>query len=492
MVHSQVAWAGLAAGLATLTASGQGPGGRAPGGASPPAMPAEVARSIDAAQVRRDVDALAGFGTRHTMSETESPTRGIGAARRWLKAEFERAAAASGGRMEVTFEEFEVPPGGPGSRTPEGAKVVNVVAVLRGTSEAAMGKGMGRRYYVVGHYDTRNSGALDVSADAPGANDDASGTAVVLACARALAARPAEATIVFLCTAGEEQGLLGAKLHAEQAAASGVPILGVLSNDIVGDPTAPAGFPATPAARSLVRVFSEGIPRNATAEGLAKIRSLAAEGDSPSRALARYVEDVGRAYDLAVKARLVWRPDRFLRGGDHSAFNEAVVREATWPRFAWAGWTGYPAVRFTELDEDYSRQHQTPRIETGADGRPVQFGDLPEYVDAEYVADVARLNAAALACLANAPTPPANVRIITAELTNTTTLRWEASPEADVAGYEVVWRETTSARWEHARDAGAALEATIELSKDDYFFGVRAYDRDGYRSPVVFAGAAAR
>ncbi|MBC7836077.1 MAG: M20/M25/M40 family metallo-hydrolase [Phycisphaerales bacterium] len=458
-----------------------------------PILPARVARAIDSKDARADVDKLVSFGTRHTLSDTESATRGIGAARAWIKAEFEAIAGASGGRMEVFLDEHEVPPdraGSPASRTPNGAGIVNVVAVLRGTSEAAMGKGSGRRYYVVGHYDSRNGDGMDAAGDAPGANDDASGTAVVIECARALAAHPLESTVVFMCTAGEEQGLFGARLHAEQAAADGLPILGVLSCDIVGDPGAPSPEHATPHARGLVRVFSEGVPRNAGAAEMASIRGLAAESDSPSRQLARFVAEVAKWHDLPVKPTLVFRPDRFLRGGDHSAFNEATQKQDVYPRYAWAGWKGYPAVRFTELDEDYSRQHQNIGEETGPDGAQRRTGDVPEYVDAEYVADVARLNAAALVHLANGPTPPVNVRIVTAELTNSTTLRWDASPESDVAGYELVWRATTAPEWEGGVDLGIALQATVDYNKDDWFFGVRAYDHEGYRSPVVFPVAA--
>ena len=428
-----------------------------------PPLPAQVAQSISADRAYGYVTSLAGFGTRHTLSAADHPTRGIGAARRWMKETLEGFAA--GGPMAVSFESFMQPPT-PNGRIPEETEIVNVVAVLPGS----MPEAAGRRYYIVGHYDSRNADGLDREGDAPGANDDASGTAVVMEVARVLAAHgPLESTVVLLATAGEEQGLLGAKYHAESAAARGETILGVLSNDIVGDPSAPDGFPATPGAHQLIRLFSEGIPRNATAAQLAQIRALAAESDSPSRQLARYIADVGETYGLAVKPKLVFRPDRFLRGGDHSAFNEA----------------GFPAVRFTELDEDYSRQHQDV---TEKDGRP--YGDVAEYVDKDYLAGVARLNAAAIVCLANAPSPPPKARVLTAELENGITLRWDESPEPDVAGYEVVWRATTDATWTHAKDVGNVTLASLQMSKDDWFFGVRAYDRDGYRSPVSFPVAA--
>lgn len=434
--------------------------------AAQPPMASEVMREISPENLRRIVDRLASFGTRHTLSETASTTRGIGAARAWIVRELEAASQAGGGRLLVSAEEFTAPPG---RRIPQPTPVVNIVAVLPGT----MPQAADRRYYVVGHYDSMPSDVMDPRSDAPGANDDGSGTAVVMEIARVLASRPLEATVVFLCTAGEEQGLVGARYHADAAKARGERILGVLNNDIVGDPWGPGGDPAR-TTRHLIRVFSEGLPRNPSAEELARIRELAGESDSPSRQLARFIHEVARRERTAVQPMLVFRQDRFLRGGDHIAFNDA----------------GFPAVRFCEVHEDYRRQHQTPRVETGPDGTPVQYGDLPQFVDAEYLADVARLNAAVLVHLANAPSPPPNARIVIAGLDYRTTLRWDPSPEPDVAGYEVVWRDTTEPLWTHARDVGAATEATIDESKDNVFFGVRAYDRDGYRSPVAFPVAA--
>lgn len=429
--------------------------------AAQPTLPREVMGEVSAERAHATVVRLAGFGTRHTRSETESETRGIGAARRWIKSELE-SANEGGGRLEVAFEEFEAPES---ARLRGGGTLVNVVAVLPGTDPVASA----RRYYVVGHYDSRNANANDAEGDAPGANDDASGTAVVMEIARVLAKRPLESTVVFLATAGEEQGLIGARYHAEQARARGEKIAGVLSNDIVGDPRGSvAGEPASP---GLIRVFSEGLPRQASAEELAQIRNLAGEMDSPSRQLARFIDEVGRKEKALVRPMVVFRNDRFLRGGDHTAFLES----------------GFPAVRLTEVNEDYSRQHANV-IER--DGKP--YGDLAEWVDAEYLGNVARLNAAVLVHLANAPSPPGRVRIITAQLDPKTTLRWEASPEGDVAGYEVVWRLTTDWQWQGVRDVGQETGATLPLNKDNYLFGVLAYDGDGYRSPVTFAGAASR
>ncbi len=410
----------------------------------------ETMNRITPESVRHCVETLVAFGTRHTMSDAVSDTRGIGAARRWIRDEL--ASIEPKGRLEVFGESFEVPKS---ARIDRPTELVNVIAVLSGT----MPEATNRRYYVVGHYDSRAGDQMDRSIDAPGANDDASGVAVVIECARALASERLDATIVFLATPGEEQGLLGAHYRASQAEADGEDIRAVLNNDIVGDPMGEPG---------LIRVFSEGIPRNASAQELARIRSLSAESDGDSRQIARYIEEIAAIEDCAVRPMMVFRPDRFLRGGDHSAFNER----------------GIAGVRFTVVHEDYSRQHQDVRIEGNAN-----FGDTPEHVDGDYLAGVARLNAAALMHLANAPSTPADVRIITAQLERATTLRWLASPEPDVAGYEVVWRDTTDPRWTNARDVGDVTEITLPLNKDNVFVGVRAYDRDGYRSPVGFASA---
>lgn len=428
----------------------------------PPALAATVAASVSPERVIRDVERLAGFGTRHTLSDTTSESRGIGAARRWIRAEFERIAAASGreGALapRVWFDTHLVEPDG--RRISRPVEVVNVVCELPG----AMVEARGRLYYVIGHYDSRASDPLDAESDAPGANDDASGVAVALEVARVIAPHRLDATVVLMATAGEEQGLYGARRHAEAARQAGRDIRAVLSNDIVGDPTGPPDASGLPRIdRHHVRVFSEGLPRDP--EAIARVRAFAAEHDSPSRQLARFIAMVAREHRLPVQPMLVFRADRFLRGGDHTPFNEL----------------GFPAVRFTEVHETYSRQHQDVRVEDG-----VVYGDRVEYVDAAYLADVARLNAAAIVHLANAPSPPGRVRFVLEQLSNDTTLRWDASPEPDVAGYEIVWRATTSADWEAWRDVGLVTQATIDLSKDHWHFGVRAYDTEGYRSPVAF------
>ncbi|HEX8795771.1 MAG TPA: M28 family metallopeptidase [Polyangiaceae bacterium] len=423
---------GTLAAVVLLAACKHGHGGSAHhDGAAPRASIPEVAAmlaEVDPARLKADVDRLVAFGTRHTLSDTTSDTRGVGAARRWIESEMRKAG---GGAVQVTAESHLVHPDG--KRVNRDVDVVDVVGVLTGTSPEARA----RRYYVLGHYDSRCTDPMNTTCDAPGANDDASGVALVLELTRVLAKRKLGATVVFLATAGEEQGLLGAKEHA--ATLKDVDVRGVLNNDIVGDP---AGGD-----RHVVRVFSKG------------------DDDSPARALARFAFETGEQEHLDVMPEIILRPDRTLRGGDHLAFADA----------------GFAAVRFTASAEDYTRQHQDVRTENG-----VAYGDTPAHVDAAYLAGVARANAATLMHLANAPEPPPDTRVV-AELSNDTLLRWSPSRDADVAGYEVVWRATTSATWEHVRDVGRATEARLPLSKDDFFFGVRAYDAQGYRSPVAFA-----
>lgn len=433
---------------------------RAPTPAAVAAIDAALAE-VSPARVRAGIDRLVSFGTRHTLSATDGE-RGIGAARRWLRDEFERIAAASGRTGDDAMRvRFDVHRQAPAVRIPREVEIVNVEATIPG----AQPESRARRFYMVAHYDSRAGDGMDAESDAPGANDDGSGTAALLEVARVLATRRFDATIVLLAVAGEEQGLFGSRLHAGAAKTGGRDVSGVLSNDIVGDPTGPGGQ----VARDVIRVFSEGLPRTATLEDLRRTGMLGGESDSPSRELARYVADVAEIHGTRVRPRLVFRPDRFLRGGDHTGFNEQ----------------GFPAVRFTTVFETYDRQHQDVRT---VDGR--RYGDTAEFVDADYLADVARLDAAALAHLASAPSPPRDARIVATEVGYTTTLRWTRSPEPDVAGYEIVWRATTSPMWEHARNVGDVAEVVLDLPKDDLLFGVRAYDRDGFRSVVAFPGAA--
>lgn len=426
----------------------------------------EMLAEISSDRLRNHVDALAAFGTRHTLSDTASPTRGVGAARNYVRDHFQRAADASGRSGDLTptveFDTHLVE--ADGRRIMRDVEVSNVIMTIPG----ALPEARRRLHYVLAHLDSRASDPNDFTSDAPGANDDASGVALLLELARVMSKRRYDATIVLVATTGEEQGLYGARRLAADLAAQGADVAAVLNNDTVGDPKgvfAPNSEQAR-ASRRTIRVFSEGVSPRATADEIRSITLRGGENDSPARQLARYIAQASEIHDLDVKPTLIYRNDRFLRGGDHTGFLEA----------------GFPAaVRFTVMHEDYAKQHQDVRTEGG-----VEYGDLAEYVEADYLAGVTRLNAATLAHLCNAPSPPADVRILVADLTNDTTLRWTASPERDVAGYEVVARRTSASRWEFADDFGNVTEVTVPLSKDNWLFGVRAYDSRGFRSPVVF------
>lgn len=416
---------------------------------------AAAVQQVSPQRIQANIEKLVSFGTRSTISAQDpasiSAGHGIGAAREWIQSEFERYSKDCGGCLEVKTDSFTQDPA---ERIPKATQITNVYAVLKGTDPTSAK----RIVLVTGHYDSRNTDVLDVKGDAPGANDDGSGTAVSMECARVLSKMKFPATIIFLAVAGEEQGLNGSRHFAKMAKEQGWDLEAVLNNDIVG------GDRSAEQDHSVVRVFSEGVPAPATEQDLRRIRNLGGESDSESRELARYIAEVSRTYDAGVKPMLVFRLDRFLRGGDHSSFNQQ----------------GFAAVRFTELREDFHHQHQNVRSENG-----VEYGDLLKFVDYDYVAQVARLNAATLASLAAAPAPPGNVHILTKDLENDTTLIWEASP-GGAAEYEVVWRATTGPEWEHTQAVGSATRATLKLSKDNVIFAVRAVDPAGHRSlPVV-------
>jgi hypothetical protein len=445
----------LAAGLGAQSQSGPG---SAPDTVVADGRISAALKQVSAERIRANIEKLVSFGTRSTISAQDPAAvaagRGIGAAREWIKSEFERYSKDCGGCLEVKTDTFTEPAA---DRIPQPTDITNVYAVLKGTDE----ENAKRIVLVTGHYDSRNSDTLNVKDDAPGANDDGSGTAVSLECARVLSKLKFPATIIFLTVAGEEQGLNGSHHFAKMAKEQGWNVEAALNNDIVG------GDRSAEQDHSVVRVFSEGLPAAATEQEIRRIRGLGGENDSGSRQLARYVADVGRAYNEAVGVNpmLVSRLDRYLRGGDHSSFNQQ----------------GFAAVRFTEFREDFHHQHQNVRTENG-----IEYGDLAKFVDFDYVAHVARLNAATLASLASAPAPPANVHLLTKDLENDSTLTWEASPGGRASGYEVLWRATTSPEWEHIQKVGSVLRATLKLSKDNVIFAVRAVDAQGHRSlPVV-------
>jgi Peptidase family M28 len=417
---------------------------------------AEAIKQVSAQRIQENIEKLVSFGTRSTLSSGDlgmmNAGRGISAARAWIEAEFNRYAKDCGGCLDVETYRFTEPPA---ERIPTATEITDVYAILKGSDPA----NAGRMYLVTGHYDSRDSDNFDAKGDAPGANDDASGTAVSLECARVLSKMKFPATIVFLAVAGEEQGLYGSKHFAQMAKDRGWDLQAVLNNDIVGGDKNPGQMP------SVVRMFSEGVPVAATEQDLRRIRALGGESDSGSRELARYIAAVGHTYDAGVKPMMIFRLDRYLRGGDHYSFNQQ----------------GFSAVRFTEYREDFHHQHQNVRTENG-----VEYGDLPKFVDYEYVSHVARLNAATLASLAAGPAAPANVHLMTKNLENDSTLTWDASPGGLAEGYEVVWRATTSPDWEHVLKVGNVTKTTLQVSKDEAIFAVRAYDKAGHRSlPVV-------
>ncbi|RJQ82381.1 M20/M25/M40 family metallo-hydrolase [Pseudonocardiaceae bacterium YIM PH 21723] len=409
----------------------------------------DLLSQIDERRIEHTVRTLVSFGTRHTLSAQNDPKRGIGAARDWLLAEFGAIAATSDGRFTAELQSYVQQPDG--DRIPVPTTITNVLGTLRGTGDPQ------RVYVVSGHYDSRCSNPLDFTSDAPGADDDASGVAVVLEAARVLARHDSEATIIFAAVAGEEQNLYGARHLAQQLKAAGKTVHGMFTNDIVGSSTAHDGtkHPNT------VRLFAEGVPTAETPAQAAIRQKVGGENDSTSRQLGRFTKDVAAGMDV----RVVHRRDRYLRGGDHIPFLEL----------------GWPALRFTEAAENYAHQHQDVRVENG-----VQYGDLIEFCDFGYMAKVAKVNLSTLWSLAQAPAAPVGAKLVTKTLAQDTTIVWDRGTEPDLAGYEVVVRETTDNDWTEVHRVGDVTTATFALSKDDVFFGVRAVDRDGHRSPVSF------
>lgn len=421
----------------------------------------QVIKEVSPDRIQRTIEKLVGFHTRHTLSVNNpgaaSSEKGIVAARAWIKSELERYSADCGGCLEVKTDTFIEQPKGPKDRIPVPTEIQNVYAILRGF-DPLQAK---RIYLVTGHYDSRNSNSLNSVDQAPGANDDGSGTAVSLECARVLSKHRFPATLVFLTVAGEEQGLRGSAHFARMAKAEGWQLEGVLNNDIVGGNRTPGD---TQQNSDWVRVFSEGIPTAATEADLRRIRAVGAENDSPSRELARYIHEVAQTYNFGrFTPRLIFRRDRYQRGGDHSAFNEQ----------------GFAAVRFTEYREDYNHQHQDVRTENG-----IEYGDLPKFVDFNYLANVTRLNAATLAALASSPAPPGKVRLLTKEQENDSKIEWE--PAAGASAYEVLWRKTTDAEFpEENVTRTTENKADLNQSKDNVIFAVRSVDARGHRSLVV-------
>ncbi|HWZ16995.1 MAG TPA: M28 family metallopeptidase [Mucilaginibacter sp.] len=411
---------------------------------------------VSAKNIEATIRKLVTFKSRHTLSDTTSKTEGSGAARNWIKAEMEKYAASSGGRMKVQFDTFTQPKG---NRIDKPVHLKNVLAVLKGTDPNDT-----RIYIVSGHYDSRITDVMDPNGVEPGANDDASGTAVSMELARVMSKRSFPATIIFMSVVGEEQGLYGSTNVAKRAKAENWDIDAMLNNDIVGNTH---GMENDLKDNRSVRVFSEGVPSIAAGNErmIAGLISLGGENDSPSRELARYIKETGERYVDQLDVKLVYRRDRYLRGGDHVPFLQQ----------------GFTAVRFTEMNEDFTRQHQNVRTENGVD-----YGDLPDFVDFNYVQKVARMNLSVLANLAMAPAEPQNVGIITSGLTNKTQLKWDAPKTGKKpAGYYVLMRETSSPVWEK-KFYVTEPTATLAYSKDNYLFAVQSVDAEGHESLPVF------
>lgn len=415
----------------------------------------DIAVAPDPAQLQATVQALVGFGTRHTLSDTASPKRGIGAARRWAQARFEQIGRDCGGCLTIVTPSQTVT----GTRVPKPAVIVDVVAIQRGTTDPD------RVIVLTGHIDSRVTDIMNVTADAPGADDDASGVAVVIEAARTLSRYKFPATIVYGVLSGEEQGLYGGKLLADYAKAQGWRVEADLNNDIVGATRGQNGV----VNNTRLRLFSEGTRDTETAEDAKQRRYEGGENDSASRNVARYAKAVAERYMPNWTVALVYRLDRFGRGGDHSAFNAL----------------GFPGVRFTENAENYRHQHQDLRTEGG-----VEYGDTLANVDFAYLAKVTATNALTAASMASAPPPPASVKIA-GEVTPDTQLSWTAALGFPAAGYRVHWRDTTEPAWTHVRDAGNSDTLTLAtIAIDDFAFGVASVSADGFESPVVFPGAA--
>ncbi len=415
-------------------------------------------REIDPDRIKATILKLVSFGTRHTASSQTDPNRGIGAATDWVFGQMQSFAAASGGRMTVQKQSFVQPVA---SNIPVPTTITNVIATLKGTASPE------RFYVITGHLDSRVTDVLNFTSDAPGADDDGSGVAVVLELVRVFATHQFPGTLVLATVAGEEQGLYGSAHMAAQMKAAGDDVQGMFSNDIVGASQAWDGTRPDP---HTVRLFVEGIPTAVTPAQIALMQSVGGENDGATHQLARFVTDVAPFLLTGMNIRVIWRRDRYLRGSDHLSFQQQ----------------GYPAARLTEPRENFNHEHQDVRVANG-----VQFGDLPQFVDFDYTARVAKVNGAALWALATNPSTPKNLQIHTTPPpglpgTNLTALNWDANPEPDLAGYEVVMRETTAANWTSAIGVGNVTSVTLNISKDNVQFGLRAIDKAGHRSPAAF------
>ncbi|KAG8627077.1 hypothetical protein KVT40_004560 [Elsinoe batatas] len=413
----------------------------------------EMLSEIDPDRIEAIIRKLASFGTRHTLSQQNSTTRGIGASRDWLLREFQKLAEPSNGRMTVELQSYIQNTQPPRILFP--VNISNIVATMRG-SEAPS------RFYVVsGHYDSRNTDPNDYIGDAPGADDDASGVAVAMELARIVATRDPKATMVFTAVAGEEQSLFGSGFQAQTYRNASVDVQGMYTNDIIGASKGDRGQ----SDKFTIRLFAQGPPTTETTAVRNQRLTIGGENDSPARELGRFIAEVGANEYTEMNVGVVYRLDRYLRGGDHRSYLEA----------------GYPAVRFTEPNEVFEHQHQDVRVQDG-----VQYGDLPEFCDFEYIARVGKVNLAAMWSQANAPGTPTGVVVNATALSNDSILKWNPSNETSLASYEVVWRPTNNPFWTNSVDVGRVSGVTLPISKDNTIFGVRAVGTNGYKSPASF------
>ena len=419
----------------------------------------DIAEAISPQRIEQDITTLVNFGTRHTLSETESDTRGIGAARRWIKAEFEKISAECGGCLEVYFQSEVI---SNEKRIPEATDVVSVIAIQRGSTDPS-------RYVIMsGDIDSRVSDVMDFTSDSPGANDNASGVAGTLEAARILTQYTFNGSIVYAALAGEEQGLFGGRIMAEHAKKDGWRIKAVLNNDMIGNIEGVNGV----INNTTARIFAEGTRVTETEAEARRRRFSGGEVDSPSRNLARYIDKIADQYIENLDTMVIYRLDRFGRGGHHRPFNDL----------------GFPGIRIMETNENYTRQHQDLRTEDG-----IAYGDTLDGVNFDYAAKLTGLNAVSLAAMAWAPNPPANVEI-TGAVQPSTTLKWEAldtQQNPQLAGYKIYWRHTDAPQWEFSKFVGNVTQATLDnVVIDNYFFGVASVNKEGLESPVVYPGPA--
>ena len=419
----------------------------------------DIAEAISPQRIEQDITTLVNFGTRHTLSETKSDTRGIGAARRWIKAEFEKISAECGGCLEVYFQSEVI---SNEKRIPEATDVVSVIAIQRGSTDPS-------RYVIMsGDIDSRVSDVMDFTSDSPGANDNASGVAGTLEAARILTQYAFNGSIVYAALAGEEQGLFGGRIMAEHAKKDGWRIKAVLNNDMIGNIEGVNGV----INNTTARIFAEGTRVTETEAEARRRRFTGGEVDSPSRNLARYIDKIADQYIENLDTMVIYRLDRFGRGGHHRPFNDL----------------GFPGIRIMETNENYTRQHQDLRTEDG-----IAYGDTLDGVNFDYAAKLTGLNAVSLAAMAWAPNPPANVEISGA-VQPSTTLKWEAldtQQNPQLAGYKIYWRHTDAPQWEFSKFVGNVTQATLDnVVIDNYFFGVASVNKEGLESPVVYPGPA--